>query len=98
MRPLAIALFVAFAASPASAADKNEDKAKEAAVAFLKAVKAKGRGRGDEGLRPVRPPRRGDISVIRTRPNSKWIKGKLDDLKDADKVPTDRKRSFRSPT
>jgi hypothetical protein len=40
MRTLAIALTVAFT-TPAFAADKDEDKAKEAAVAFMKAVKAK---------------------------------------------------------
>jgi hypothetical protein len=41
MRPLAAVLLLAFAASPAVAADKDEDKAKEAALALLKAVKAK---------------------------------------------------------
>ena len=40
MRPLAVALLVALAA-PVSAADKDEEKAKEATLAFLKAVKAK---------------------------------------------------------
>jgi hypothetical protein len=40
MRPLAALVLLAFAA-PAPAADKNEEKAKEAAFAFLKAVKAK---------------------------------------------------------
>src|SRR5687768_18548805 len=45
MRPLsrllAAALLVALAGSSAPAADKDEDKAKEAAVAFLKAAQAK---------------------------------------------------------
>lgn len=36
-----VATLTALAAPPAAAADKNEEKAKEAAVAFLKAVKAK---------------------------------------------------------
>ena len=41
MRLVTVTLLAAFAASPAMAADQNEDAAKEAAVAFLKAVKAK---------------------------------------------------------
>ena len=41
MRLFAVAVLLAFAASPALAADKDEDKAKEVAVAFLKALKAK---------------------------------------------------------
>ena len=41
MRTLAAALLLALAASTLSAADKDEDKAKEVTVAFLKAVKAK---------------------------------------------------------
>ena len=43
MRLLTIVALLAFAVSPAvaAAADKDEDKAKEAAVAFMKAVKAK---------------------------------------------------------
>ena len=40
MRLLAVTTLLAFAA-PAAAADKDEDKAREAAVAFMKAVKAK---------------------------------------------------------
>ncbi|AMV23746.1 hypothetical protein VT84_04990 [Gemmata sp. SH-PL17] len=40
MRPLAVALLVAFAA-PVSAADKDEEKVKDVSLAFLKAVKAK---------------------------------------------------------
>src|SRR5438067_5607220 len=41
MRTLAAALLLALAASTLSAADKDEDKAKEVTAAFLKAVKAK---------------------------------------------------------
>ncbi len=40
MRPLAVTLLVAFAA-PALAADKDEEKAKEVSLAFLKAMKEK---------------------------------------------------------
>ena len=91
MRTLAVGLLVAFAAAPASAADKNEDKAKEAAVAFLKAVKAKD---VDAVLKTSAAPfahrEGGDISVLKDEAElKKWLKGKLDDIKDADKVPTD---------
>jgi hypothetical protein len=41
MRLLATAIMLAIGGSILSAADKDEDKAKEAALAFLKAVKAK---------------------------------------------------------
>ena len=61
MRLLAIATLIAFGASPVSAADKNEDKAKEAAVAFLKAVKSKDvdavlKTRETPGLKGVKDP------------------------------------------
>ena len=41
MRSLAVAVLVAFVAPSAFAADKNEEKAKEAATALFKAIKAK---------------------------------------------------------
>jgi hypothetical protein len=41
MRLLTAAVLMVFAASPAFAEDKNEDKAKEVSLAFLKALKAK---------------------------------------------------------
>lgn len=91
MRSLAVGLLVAFAASPASAADKNEDKAKEAAVAFLKAVKAKD---ADAVMKASAAPfahrEGGEIGVVKDEAeHKKWIKGKLDEIKDADKVPTE---------
>ena len=91
MRLLAVALFVAFAASPAVAADKNEDKAKEAGVAFLKAVKAKD---VDAVMKlsaaPFAHREGGDIGVLKDEAElKKWIKEKLDEIKDADAVPTE---------
>ena len=91
MRALAVGLLFAFAAAPASAADKNEDKAKEAAVAFLKAVKAKD---ADAVMKASAAPfahrEGGEIGVVKDEAElKKWIKGKLDEIKDADKVPTD---------
>jgi hypothetical protein len=90
MRLLAVALLVALVA-PAPAADKNEEKAKETAVAFLKAVKAKD---VDAVMKVSAAPfahrEGGDISVIKDEAElKKWVKGKLDDIKDADKVPTE---------
>ena len=91
MRALAVGLLFAFAAAPASAADKNEDKAKEAAVAFLKAVKAKD---ADAVMKASAAPfahrEGGEIGVVKDEAElKKWIKGKLDEIKDADKVPTE---------
>ena len=91
MRSLAVGLLFAFAAAPASAADKNEDKAKEAAVAFLKAVKAKD---ADAVMKASAAPfahrEGGEIGVVKDEAElKKWIKGKLDEIKDADKVPTE---------
>jgi uncharacterized Ntn-hydrolase superfamily protein len=90
MRPLAVALLVALAV-PVAAADKNEDKAKEAAVAFLKAVKAKD---ADAVLKVSAAPfayREGDkVNVLKDADAlKKWVKEKLDEIKDADKVPTE---------
>jgi uncharacterized Ntn-hydrolase superfamily protein len=91
MRPLAVVLLLAFAASSVSAADKNEDKAKEAAVAFLKAVKSKD---VDAVLKVSAAPfayRDGDKVVVLKDADAlkKWLKERLDEVKDADKVPTE---------
>ncbi|MBN9119862.1 MAG: hypothetical protein J0I06_11995 [Planctomycetes bacterium] len=91
MRPFTAALLVAFAASAASAADKSEDKARDAAVAFLKAVKAKDL---DAVVKVSAVPfayRDGDKVVVlkETDALKKWLKEKLDEVKGADKVPTE---------
>jgi uncharacterized Ntn-hydrolase superfamily protein len=91
MRPLAVALLIAFAAAPGSAADKNEDKAKEAAVAFLKAVKAKD---VDAVMKASAVPfayRENDkITVLKDADAlKKWVKERLDEVKEPDKVPTE---------
>jgi hypothetical protein len=91
MRSLAVAVLVAFVASPAIAADKNEDAAKEAAVAFLKAVKARD---ADALMKAVSTPfayREGEkLTVMKGEDElKKWIKERLEEVKDADKVPTD---------
>lgn len=90
MRSLAITLVVAFAA-PVSAADKNEDKAKEVVVAFLKAVKAKD---ADAVMKVSAAPfayKDGDdITVLKDADAlKKWVKEKLGEIGDTDKVPTD---------
>ncbi len=90
MRALVVALLVAFAA-PVSAADKNEDKAKEAAVAFLKAVKAKD---ADAVMKVSAAPfayREGEkVAVLKdTDALKKWVKERLDSIKDAKDVPTE---------
>lgn len=89
MRPLAAVLLVALAV-PLSAADKNEDKAKEAAVAFLKAVKSKD---VDAVLKVSAAPfayKDGEkVAMLKDADALKsWLKEKLDEIKDADKVPT----------
>ena len=91
MRPLAVVLLVAFAAASAPAADKNEDNAKEAAIAFLKAVKSKD---VDAVVKVSAVPfayRDGEkVAVLKDADAlKKWLKEKLDEIKDADKVPTD---------
>lgn len=91
MRLLATALLAAFAASPAIAADKNEDKAKEAAVAFLKAVKATD---ADAVMKLAAVPfayrENNAITVLKKEDElKKWLKERLEEIKDADKVPTE---------
>jgi|GEM_PF-2985706 len=88
---LAVALLVAFVPELGIAADKNEEKAKETAVAFLKAVKAKD---ADAVVKlsaaPFAHREGGDISVLKDEDSlKKWVKERLEDLKDADKVPTE---------
>lgn len=90
MRPLAAALLIAFAV-PVSAADKNEDKAKTAAVTFLKAVKTKD---VEAVLKVSAAPfayRDGDkVAVLKdTDALKKWLKEKFDEIKNPDKVPTE---------
>lgn len=90
MRSLAVALLVALAA-PATAADKNEDKAKDAAAAFLKAVKAKD---VDAVMKVSAAPfayREGEkVAVLKDADAlKKWVKARLDELKDPKDVPTE---------
>src|SRR5262245_36999617 len=90
MRLLAVALLIAFAA-PVSAADKNEEKAKDTAIALLKAVKAKDI---DAVMKVTAVPfayRDGDKpKVLKEEADVKaWVKERLDELKNADKVPTE---------
>jgi hypothetical protein len=88
---VAVIFGAVLAAAPASAADKNEDKAKEAAVAFLKAVKAKD---ADAVVKVSAAPfayKDGeDVAVLKdTDALKKWVKERLEELKDTDKVPTE---------
>lgn len=88
---LAVALVVALVPKLGIAADKNEEKAKETALAFLKAVKAKD---ADAVLKlsgaPFAHREGGEISVLKDEDSlKKWVKERLEDLKDPDKVPTE---------
>jgi hypothetical protein len=90
MRLLAASLF-ALAGSLAPAADKDEDKAKAAAVAFLKAVKAKD---VDAVLKTSELPFLalvgGEPKVFEKVDDLKTdLKTKLATIKDAEKVPTE---------
>jgi len=90
MRLLASVVLLAF--SPAAfAADKDEDKAKEAAVSLLKAIKAKDL---DAVMKLSTAPfvyKDNDKPAVLkdTAALKAWIKERLDELKDADKVPTE---------
>lgn len=92
MRMLAVAVLFAFVASPARADDKAEAKAKDAAVALLKAIKAKDL---DAIMKLSGAPfaYRGEDKkpkVLKETADVKaWVKERLDELKDADKVPTE---------
>jgi len=84
------ALLLAFGA-PVGAADKNEVKAKEAAVAFLKAIKAKD---VDAVVKVSAAPfvtlEDETTSVLKDEAALKtWLKERLEEIKDADKVPTE---------
>jgi hypothetical protein len=72
----------------ALAADKPEDQAKEAALAFLKAVKAKD---VDAIMKLTDVPfayKEGELAVHKEADAlKKWMKGRLEELKDPDKVP-----------
>ena len=89
MRCLAIAIAFAFT-STTFAADKAEATAKEAAIAFLKAVKTK---EADSVMKLCDVPfayRDGGITAHKDADSlKKWIKEKLESLKDPDKVPTE---------
>jgi len=91
MRFLAVPLMIAIAGSLASAADKDEDKAKEAALAFLKAVKAKDL---DAVMKTVDAPflndEKGEIKVIEKIEDLKTdLKAKLEKIKNTEKIPTE---------
>lgn len=88
MRTLAVLTLFAFATA-AVAADKPEDKAKAAAVAFLKAVKAKD---ADAVLKLSDVPflyKDGSLTTHKDADSlKKWVTEKLSQLGDPDKVPT----------
>lgn len=91
MRPLAALTVLALVLPLASAADKDEDKAKEAAVAFLKAVKTKD---VDAVLKTTDLPflvmADGKPKVFEKADEVKAdLKEKLETIKDPDKVPTE---------
>jgi hypothetical protein len=95
MRALAPAVLVAPAA-PLSAADTNEDRAREAAGRFLKALKARD---ADATVRATGTPfvyRAGDKMVVITDEAvlKKWLKEKLDEIKDPDTVWTEVKSLY----
>lgn len=89
MRYVAIAILLAIA-STSFAAEKAEDTAKDAAIAFLKAVKTKD---ADAVAKLCDVPfayRDGGITAHKDADSlKKWLKEKLESLKDPDKVPTD---------
>lgn len=94
MRSLAIALTVALTTAPALGADKDEDKAKEVAVALLKAVQARD---ADAVMKLTAVPftyRDGDKPKLikETADVKAWVKGQLGQLKDGDRVSTEVER------
>jgi rRNA maturation endonuclease Nob1 len=88
MRLLSVLALLA-ASVPLFADDKPEDKAKEAAVALLKAIKSKD---ADAVLNLSDVPfvyRDGGLALHKeTDTLKKWVSEKLEELKDADKIPT----------
>ncbi len=90
MRMLIAPLLCAFSVSLASGADTNEDKAKEAAVALLKAIKSKD---VDKVLPLMATPflyrEDGKPRVLKDDETVKtWLKEQLEMIKDGEKVPT----------
>jgi len=90
MRSLVVATLVAFVKS-ASAVDKNEDKGKDAAVAFLKAVKAKD---ADAVMKASAVPfayKDGEKIATLTELDSlkKWVKERLAEVKVVNDIPTE---------
>jgi len=90
MRLLAVAALLAFVAPTAFAEEKPEAKAKEAALALMKAVKAKDL---DAIMKLSAAPfayKEGDKpKVLKDEAAVKaWIKDRLEELQDTDKVPT----------
>lgn len=91
MRLLAVAVLLAFAVPSVSADDKPEAKAKEAVLGLLKAVKAKDIDAimkmsatpfaYKDGERPKVHKTADDLKT--------WLKERLDEIKDTDKVPTE---------
>jgi len=91
MRLLAVAVLFAFAVPTVAAEDKPEVKAKEAALALLKAVKAKDL---DAIMKMTAVPfayKDGDKpKVLKAEADVKaWIKDRLEEIKDTDKVPSE---------
>jgi hypothetical protein len=89
MRLLTIVALLAFTSATAVAADKDEDKAKEVTLAFLKAVKAKDL---DALMKTVDVPflkdEKGEAKVIEKIEDLKTdLKAVLEKLKDTDKIP-----------
>jgi hypothetical protein len=95
MRALAVTVLVALVA-PLSAADKNEDRARAVAGQFLKALKARD---ADALMRAAGTPfvyRTGDKVVVITDEAAlkKWLKEKLDEIKDTDSISTEVKSLY----
>jgi hypothetical protein len=91
MRSLVALLFACVVGQLAIAADKDEDKAKEAAVALLKAFKAKDI---DAAMKVTGSPfsyRDGDkTKILKDEAAVKaWAKDRLAEIDDADKIPTE---------
>jgi hypothetical protein len=89
MRLFAVVLLVGFMASSASA-DPNEDRAKAAAIDFLKALKAKDL---DAAMKLSGTPfayRDGDNLALLKDEDAikKWLKERLAEIKDPNEIPT----------
>jgi hypothetical protein len=91
MRLFVALMFVCAVGQIAFAADKDEDKAKEAAVSILKAFKAKDI---DAALKVVGTPfscrEAGKTKILKDADAVKaWVKDRLGEIDDADKIPTE---------